>query len=67
MCNDRREDLRREPVFELLNGDVRLSIEQDTIHIIAIDRQDHDPVELAAKTARDLAAQLKQMADKIED
>lgn len=47
--------------FELMDGDVRVWIEQETVHMIAIDRG--DPVELPAFMARELAAALLRMAD----
>ncbi len=51
--------------FELLDGDVRVWIEQEAIHIIAVDRR--DPVELTEVMARELAAALLEMAAQLDD
>jgi hypothetical protein len=55
------------PVFELLDGDVRVWIEQETIHLASFDRPHYDPVELTAKMARTLAAKLKELADQLDE
>ena len=54
-------------IFALMNGDVRMWIEQEVIHLVAFDRPYHDPVELTTEMARELAAKLREMADKIGD
>lgn len=53
-------------VFQLRN-DVRIWIEQEAIHIVAFDPRYHDPVELTAGMARQLAAKLLGMADEIDE
>jgi hypothetical protein len=58
---------REGSVFELLDGDVRIWVEQEAIHMIAGDLQHRDPVELTSKMARQLAIALKEMADRLED
>lgn len=50
-------------VFDLLDGEVRVWIEQDSLHIVAGDPQHGDPTELTAKMARELAAELGRLAD----
>lgn len=52
-----------EPTFELLEGDVRVWIDQDALHIIAGDLRHNDPTELTSKMARKLAAELERLAD----
>jgi hypothetical protein len=54
-----------QPVFKLLDGDVRVWIEQEEIHMIAVERG--APVELTPKMARQLAAVLLEMADRTDD
>ena len=57
---DRNEHRQR---FELLDGDVAAWIEQESIHLRAIERQSGDPVELTADLAKRLGAALLEMAD----
>jgi hypothetical protein len=67
MIMNNQEKSKQEPqIFELVNGDVRLWVEQETIHLAAFDRPHCDPVELSTKMARALAAKLKEMADKLD-
>jgi hypothetical protein len=51
--------------FELLNGDVRVWIEQETIHMLAVDRR--SPVELTEDMAKDLGVALLEMVAQLED
>lgn len=67
MNNNGKDDSHEGQVFKLMNGDVQLWIEQATIHLVAFDHPNHDPVELTARMARVLAAKLEQMAQRIED
>lgn len=52
-------------VFEFEGGEIRVWIEQESIHIRACDKS-HDPVELTSDTARQLAEKLKELADSID-
>jgi hypothetical protein len=49
-------------VFELMEGAIRVWVEQEAIHIIAFDRPHLDPVELTSSMARQLADALTKMA-----
>jgi hypothetical protein len=53
--------------FELFGGDVRVWIEQEEIHMKAVDRGSRDPVELTPTMARELAAVLLELADRTDD
>ena len=53
-------------VFELEGGQIRVWIEQESIHLLACDVSHRDPVELTAGSARAFAAKLKELADVIE-
>jgi hypothetical protein len=53
-------------VFEFEGGEIRVWVEQESIHIFACDKSYRDPVELTPKTARELGAKLKELADRIE-
>jgi len=53
--------------FELMDGEVRVWIEQETIHMIAKDLRYNDPVELPTHMARELATALLRMADLIDE
>jgi len=56
-----------ENVINFSNGDLYLWVEQSSsIQIKAVTKQG-DPVELNAEEARDLADQLKKLADKIDE
>jgi len=55
------------PVFHLLDGDVSVWIEQRAIRMRALDRPYHDPVELSARQAQELAAALLEMAGQLGD
>jgi len=65
--NDQKKLLRNHQEFDLMNGAVRVWIEQETIHLVAFDRPHHDPVELTSAMARRLAAALKDMADGLDE
>jgi hypothetical protein len=54
-------------IFQLFDGEVRVWIEQEAIHMIAHDPKYHDPVELTSTMARRLAAVLLEMADRLHD
>jgi len=54
-------------VFEFEGGEIRVWIEQESIHLVACDKTHQDPVELSADTARELAAKLKELADWIDN
>jgi hypothetical protein len=64
--NDQEKSGHKSRVFELMNGGVRVWIEQETIHLAAFDRPHHDPVELTSKMARILAAKLEEMAHNLD-
>jgi hypothetical protein len=51
--------------FELLDGDVRVWIEQEAIHMMAIDHR--DPVELTETMAKRLAEALLEMVAQLEN
>jgi len=53
-------------VFEFEGGEIKVWIEQESIHIVACDERHRDPVELTVDAARGLAAKLKELADRIE-
>ena len=53
--------------FEFEGGEIQVWIEQEQIHIIACDKKYRDLVELKADTARELAAKLLDLADRIGD
>jgi hypothetical protein len=55
------------PVFQLLDGDVSVWIDQEEIYMKAVDRRSRDPVELTPSEARQLAAVLLEMADRLDD
>lgn len=59
-------DASGDELFELLNGDIRVWIEQEAIHLRASDGKSGDPVELTTANARTLAAKLIQLADRLE-
>ena len=61
---------KRDPgkiVLEMMGGDVRVWVEQETIHLIAIDRPYGDPVELTAKMAMKLSSVLADLARRIDE
>ena len=53
--------------FTLLDGDVRVWIEQEGIHILAAERSSGDPVELTENMAIRLSLALKEMADRLNE
>lgn len=66
MSSDRNTDQKR--FFKLMDGDVRVWIEQEAIHLIAIDRSSFkDPVELTSTMAIELAEVLLGMASQLKD
>lgn len=54
-------------VFEFEGGQVTIWIEQESIHMLACDKNHKDPVELTGDTARQLAQRLNELADLIGD
>jgi len=60
---DWRHDVR---VLGLEDHGVRVRIEQETIHLLAVDHPYSDPVELTGSAARSLAAVLLEMADQCD-
>jgi hypothetical protein len=54
----------KQEMFQLLNGDVKAWIEQETIHMIAIDGR--DPVELTQGMARKLSVALVEMTNQLD-
>ncbi len=52
---------------QMCDGDVSVWIEQEAIHLKAVDSKHGDPVELTVGEARQLAAVLLRFADKIVD
>jgi hypothetical protein len=54
--------------FELFDGDARVWIEQEEIHMIARDHLSKtDPIELTPRMARELASVLLELADRTDD
>jgi hypothetical protein len=64
---DEQHKTNERRVFELLEGAIRLWVEQDAIHIIAFDRPHLDPVELTPAMARQLADALTKMAEQLDE
>jgi hypothetical protein len=60
------DDQNGTQVFELLEGSVRVWIEQGAIHMIAVELPSQDPVELTGDMARQLAATLQEMVDRLD-
>ena len=55
-------------VFKLLDGDVRVWVEpEEAIYMMAVDAKYRAPVELTKKMAKQLAAVLLEMADRLDD
>lgn len=54
-------------IFEFEGGEIRVWVEQESIHIVACDKDYRDPVELTADAARQLAAKLEELADRIDE
>jgi hypothetical protein len=52
--------------FELMDGDIRVWIEQEAVHIKAIEQISGDPVELTSAMARRLADALNRLADQAD-
>ena len=52
--------------FELSNGDVRLWLEQESLHLIAVD-SNGDPVELSKNEVIKLGETLLKFAEEIDD
>ncbi len=53
-------------VSEFEDGEVKMWIEQETIHLRAGDKSYDDPVELTSATARQIAQKLIDLADAID-
>lgn len=64
--NNHLGDAPNDQVFELHNGDIRVWLEQEAIHLRASDGKTGDPVELTSANARSLANKLIQFADRLE-
>jgi len=64
--NNRFGEPSDDEVFELHNGDIRVWLEQEEIHLRAADGKSRDPVELTPANARALAKKLIQFADRLE-
>lgn len=63
-----RREVQKNNVFEFEGGDVQLWIEQESIHVLACDKNHHeDPAELTPDTARQLAQKLSELADLLEN
>jgi Zn ribbon nucleic-acid-binding protein len=54
-------------VFKFEGDQVQVWIEQEVIHLRAVDMGYRDPVELTGNSARELAAKLIELADSIGD
>jgi hypothetical protein len=55
-------------VFKLLDGSVRVWVEpEEAIYMMAVDPKYRAPVELTSKMAKQLAAVLLEMADRLDD
>ena len=54
------------PNVEVIDENIRIWIEQEAIHLKAIDSYG-DPVELTGASAKQLAARLMEMADRLDD
>jgi hypothetical protein len=59
--------MNKNEIFELMDGDISVWIEQDIIFLRAVERPSGDPVELTPAEARELAEKLRQWADELED
>jgi len=57
---------RKAEVFSLYDGDIRVWIEQEAIHMKAVDHG-VDPVEMTGDEARKLAAKLIEFAEAIDE
>jgi hypothetical protein len=56
-----------DPEYQILDGDVSLSVnESDAVILLKAAASFGDPVELSAEAARELAAQLLAMADRLD-
>jgi hypothetical protein len=56
-----------DPEYEILDGDVSLSVnEDDAVILLKAAATFGDPVELSPEAARELAAQLLAMADRLD-
>jgi hypothetical protein len=56
-----------EPEYEILDGDVSLSVnEDDAVILLKASATFGDPVELSPEAARELAAQLLAMAERLD-
>jgi hypothetical protein len=67
MTEHNDENKQPQNSFEFMDGDVKVWIEQEGIHLLACDRIHRDPVELTPQLARRLADCLNRMADQTED
>jgi hypothetical protein len=54
-------------VFRLMGDQIRVWIEQESIHMLACDVKYGDPVELTGSMARELAVALEEMAGQLDD
>ena len=52
--------------FELMDGEIRVWIEQESIHLLACGLKYRDPVELTPQHARELANKLLGFADLVD-
>jgi len=66
VIDDGGRKVQKNNIFEFEGGDVRVWIEQDSIHILACDKTYKDPIELTTDTARQLAQKLNELADTID-
>ena len=58
--------MQLEEVFEFEDGDIRMWIDQGTIHLFACDKEYRDPIELTTDAARQIAQKLITLADRVE-
>jgi hypothetical protein len=67
MSDWQKSDVPLRQVHELEGGDVRLWVEQESVHLKACDPLHADPAELTVESARELARLLLELADQIDD
>jgi hypothetical protein len=66
MKENRMNKTKRPLAVTMCDGDLRAWVEQEAIHLKAVDSHG-DPLELTANEVRDFAQQLLELAEKIKD
>jgi hypothetical protein len=65
--SDQDKSWHEHQVFDLMDGAVRVWLEQETIHLVAFEQPSYDPVELTATMAKKLAGVLEEMAHRLDE